>query len=134
MADRGLLSLDNIEELAKLTLPGGKPLEFVLAVPGRRYGDFTEILEPIQARAREAVTEIIEETRWEGHRLVVAHNPERALEQTALRRKRVAALEVRAAQLAGKLDGQDAGEVRRGRKLSDSGAKARCKRPIRDVY
>ena len=133
VADRGLLSLDNIEELAKLTLPGGKPLEFVLAVPGRRYGDFTEILEPIQARAREAVTEIIEETRWEGHRLVVAHNPERALEQTALRRKRIAALEVRAAQLAGKLDGQDAGEVRRGRKLSDSGAKARFYHEVCDA-
>ena len=133
VADRGLLSLDNIEELAKLALPGGKPLEFVLAVPGRRYGDFTEILEPIQARAREAVTEIIEETRWEGHRLVVAHNPERALEQTALRRKRIAALEVRAAQLAGKLDGQDAGEVRRGRKLSDSGAKARFYHEVCDA-
>ena len=125
VADRGLLSLDNIEELAKLALPGGKPLEFILAVPGRRYGDFTETLEPIQAKAREATTEIIEEACWEGHRLVVAHNPERALEQTELRRRRIAALEARAAQLAGKLDGQDAGEVRRGRKLSDSGAKAR---------
>ena len=125
VADRGLLSLDNIEELAKLALPGGKPLEFILAVPGRRYGDFTEMLEPIQAKARKATTEIIEEARWEGHRLVVAHNPERALEQTELRRRRIAALEARAAQLAGKLDGQDAGEVRRGRKLSDSGAKAR---------
>ena len=125
VADRGLLSLDNIEELAKLALPGGKPLEFILAVPGRRYGDFTETLEPIQAKAREATTEIIEAARWEGHRLVVAHNPERALEQTELRRRRIAALEARAAQLAGKLDGQDAGEVRRGRKLSDSGAKAR---------
>ena len=125
VADRGLLSLDNIEELAKLALPGGKPLEFILAVPGRRYGDFTEMLEPIQAKARKATTEIIEEARWAGHRLVVAHNPERALEQTELRRRRIAALEARAAQLAGKLDGQDAGEVRRGRKLSDSGAKAR---------
>jgi hypothetical protein len=133
VADRGLLSLDNIEELAKLALPGGQPLEFVLAVPGRRYNDFIEILEPIQAKAREASTEIIEEARWEGHRLVVAHNPERALEQTDLRRKRIAALEARAAQLAGKLDGQDAGEVRRGRKLSDSGAKARFYHEVCDA-
>ena len=133
VADRGLLSLDNIEELAKLALPGGKPLEFILAVPGRRYNDFTEILEPIQAQARDATTEIIEEARWEEHRLVVAHNPERALEQTELRRKRIAALEARAAQLAGKLDGQDAGEVRRGRKLSDSGAKARFYHEVCDA-
>ena len=34
-------------------------------------------------------------------------------------------MQSRAQHLAGKLDGQDAGEVHRGRKLSDSGAKAR---------
>ncbi|CQR33407.1 hypothetical protein THICB6_20035 [Thiomonas arsenitoxydans] len=33
--DRGLLSLDNIEELRRITLPDGQPLEFILAVPGR---------------------------------------------------------------------------------------------------
>ncbi len=129
VADRGLLSLDNIEALAKLVLPGGqqsaRPLEFILAVPGRRYGEFTEILESLQARAVSAPAETIEEARWQGWRLVVAHDPARAVEQTALRSRRIAALQARAEQLAGKLDGQDAGEVKRGRKLSDSGAKAR---------
>lgn len=33
VADRGLLSLDNLEEFAKLALPSGQALEFVLAVP-----------------------------------------------------------------------------------------------------
>jgi hypothetical protein len=55
----------------------------------------------------------------------VAHDPARAQEQTALRATRIAALQARAQHLAAKLDGQDAGAVHRGRKLSDSGAKAR---------
>jgi transposase len=125
VADRGLLSADNIEELCQLEAASGKPLEFILAVPGRRYGDFVELLQPLRAKMQAATGEVIDEVRWQGHRLVVAHNPERAREQTQLRRHRIAELEARAAQLAGKLDGQDAGAVHRGRKLSDSGAKAR---------
>jgi len=125
VADRGLLSVDNIEQLAEFRAAGGKPLEFILAVPGRRYGEFVELLQPLRAKMEAATGELIDEVRWQGHRLVVAHNPERAREQTQLRRNRIAELEARAAQLAGKLDGQDAGEVHRGRKLSDSGAKAR---------
>jgi hypothetical protein len=34
VADRGLLSSDNLEELKTITLPGGGKLEFILAVPG----------------------------------------------------------------------------------------------------
>ena len=125
VADRGLLSLDNMDELSKMKLPSGQSLEFILAVPGRRYGEFVDILGEFQKRAGAAEEEIIEETRWNGLRLVVAHSPEQAREQTQLRRDRIDQLQVKAAQWAGKLDGQDAGEVRRGRKLSDSGAKAR---------
>lgn len=125
VADRGLLSVDNIDELCRLKDSGGKPLEFILAVPGRRYGEFVELLQPLRAKMDAATGEVIDEVRWQGHRLVVAHHPERAREQTQLRRQRIAELEARAAQLAGKLDGQDAGEIHRGRKLSDSGAKAR---------
>ena len=51
VADRGLLSLDNIDELGKVKLPGGQPLEFILAVPGRRYGEFASLLSDFQARA-----------------------------------------------------------------------------------
>lgn len=68
---------------------------------------------------------MIEELRWKGHRLVVAHHPEQAQVQTQRRRDRIAALQERAQALAGKLDAQDAGEAKRGRKLCDSGAKAR---------
>lgn len=46
VADRGLLSTDNLADLQAITLPGGGTLEFILAVPGRRYGDFVELLAP----------------------------------------------------------------------------------------
>jgi transposase len=134
VADRGLLSLDNIEALAKLHVAGDRPLEFILAVPGRRYGEFVELLAPMGARIAQASEEVVEEARWQGHRLVVAHNPVRATEQTQERLARIHALEGRAGQLAGKLDAQDEGKVQRGRKLSDSGAKARFFHEVSDAH
>jgi transposase len=134
VADRGLLSVDNLAELTRITLPNAQPLEFVLAVPGRRYGEFVELLAPLHDAAEALASQTITESRWEGHRLIVAHDPVRAQEQTALRASRIAALQVRAEQLAGKLDGQDSGEVHRGRKLSDSGAKARFFHEVAEAH
>ena len=134
MADRGLLSLDNIDELGKIKLPSGQALEFILAVPGRRYGEFVDVLQAFQARAVAAEQEIIEETFWHGLRLVVAHHPQRAKEQTLLRQQRIASLEAQAKQWAGKLDGQDSGQAGRGRKLSDSGAKARLYHAVKEAH
>ena len=45
VADRGLLSLDNLETLQGIGLANGQPLEFILAVPGRRYSEFVEWLD-----------------------------------------------------------------------------------------
>jgi transposase len=134
VADRGLLSLDNIEALSVLCLGGSRALEFILAVPGRRYGEFADILEPLSARVAASEEESIEEAQWQGLRLVVAHNPQQAAEQTAQRRARIAKLQQRAEQLAGKLDAQDGGKVQRGRKLSDSGAKARFFHEVSDAH
>ncbi|HNM41350.1 MAG TPA: IS1634 family transposase [Giesbergeria sp.] len=134
VADRGLLSLDNIEELGKVKLPGDRVLEFILAVPGRRYGDFVELLQDFQRKAADAADEVIGEVKWEGLRLVVAHQPDKAKEQSQLRNARIAEIETKAAQWAGKLDGQDAGEHARGRKLSDSGAKARLYHEVCDAH
>ena len=75
-----------------------------------------------------------EETRWHGWRLVVAHDPQRAKEQTQLRRERIAALQEKAQAWAGKLDGQDAGVKAKGRKLSDSGAKARLYHEVCEAH
>jgi transposase len=134
VADRGLLSLDNLEELGKIKLPSDQALEFILAVPGRRYGEFTDVLQAIQVKAAAAAQEIIEETRWQGLRLVVAHHPQRAAEQTQLRNERITALQEQAQQWAGKLDGQDAGKKAKGRKLSDSGAKARLYHAVCEAH
>ncbi len=134
VADRGLLSLDNIDELGKVTLPSGQALEFILAVPGRRYGEFVDVLQEFQTRAATAEQEIVEESSWHDLRLVVAHHPQRAKEQTELRRQRMAALEAKAQAWAGKLDGQDSGQTSRGRKLSDSGAKARLYHEVKEAH
>ncbi|MFN9451842.1 MAG: IS1634 family transposase [Rubrivivax sp.] len=134
VADRGLLSVDNLSDLNRIALPSGQPLEFVLAVPGRRYGEFVELLEPLHDAACAQSGQTISESRWEGHRLIVAYDPARAQEQMALRASRVAALQARAEQLASKLDGQDAGDIHRGRKLSDSGAKARFFHEVAEAH
>lgn len=134
VADRGLLSLDNVDELRKVMLPSGQALEFILAVPGRRYGEFAKTLKEFQSKVTDAQEEVIDETRWNELRLVIAHNPEQAREQTKLRRERIAAILAKANQWAGKLDGQDAGDVNRGRKLSDSGAKARLYREVSEEH
>ena len=82
----------------------------------------------------DASCEVIEETRWGEHRLVIAHDPVNAQEQSAQRQGKIDALHARAAELAGKLDAQDDGLVRRGRKLSDSGAKARFFHEVSDAH
>src|SRR5690606_2458401 len=69
--------------------------------------------------------EVIDEQRWNGLRLVVAHDRARAAEQTAKRNATIADLEAQAAQWVGKLDAQDAGSRSRGRALSDGGVRAR---------
>ena len=135
VADRGLLSLDNLEELGKISLPNSSSaLEFILAVPGRRYNEFADLLQGIQTRASTAQQEIIEEARWQGLRLVVAHHPQRAAQQTQLRNERIATLQEKAQQWAGKLDGQDAGVKAKGRRLSDSGAKARLYHAVCEAH
>lgn len=92
VADRGLLSLDNVVELRKVMLPNGQPLEFILAVPGRKYGEFVQILKDFQSKACDAKEEIVDETRWNELRLLIAHNPGLAQEQTKLRRERIATI------------------------------------------
>ena len=44
VADRGLLSLDNLEALQAIRLANGQALEFIIAVPGRRYHEFADVL------------------------------------------------------------------------------------------
>ena len=134
VADRGLLSLDNLEALSEIRLQSGEPLEFVLAVPGRRYSEFAELLDAFQAQCVDAEQEIVGELPWRGLRLVVAHDPDVAKDAQALRRERIEALEAQASAWVGKLDAQDAGVKARGKKLSDSGAKARLYHAVKEAH
>ena len=135
VADRGLLSLDNLEALSAIQLDSGEPLEFVLAVPGRRYGEFAEVLRPFhEAQCVAATEEVIGELPWRDYRLVVAHRPDVAAEQGALRSERIKHLEEQAALWAGKLDAQTEGITAKGRKLSDSGAKARFYHAVKEAH
>lgn len=125
VADRGLLSLDNLAALQAVRLASGQALEFILAVPGRRYAEFAEVLATFAPTPAPAATaEVIDEVTWQGLRLVVAHDPVRAAQQTQRRNAQIQALTAQADQWAGKLDRQDAGVRHRGRKLSDRGATA----------
>ena len=133
VADRGLLSLDNLEALSEIRLESGKPLEFVLAVPGRRYSEFADLLRDFQRRCEAAEREIVDELPWRGLRLIVAHHPELARQAQTLRHERIETLETRANTWVGKRDAQDAGLKARGKKLSDSGAKARLYHAVKDA-
>jgi len=133
VADRGLLSLDNLDALSEIWLGSGEPLEFVLAVPGRRYSEFVDLLRPFhEHQCVKAAEEVMGELAWRDLRLVVAHDPQVATETQKLRREKIQALEDQAAAWVGKLDAQDAGVKARGKKLSDSGAKARLYHAVKD--
>ncbi len=135
VADRGLLSLDNLEALKAVRLASGKPLEFIIAVPGRRYNEFIDLLEPFHAQQCTAATqEVISEHAWNDLRLVVAHDPVTAATKTQQRNQRIDTLIRQADQWSGKLTEQDEGVKHRGRKLSDSGAKARFYHAVSEAH
>ncbi|MGP3699903.1 IS1634 family transposase [Rhodobacter sp. NSM] len=128
VADRGLLSLDNIDALTTLADQGGRKLEFILAVPARRYG---ELVETFRGLAFDEVG--LAEARFVGHRLIVAHDPLRGAEQSEKRRARIAELEALAERMVGKLNAQDAGQSDRGRRASDRGAYSRFTRAVAEA-
>jgi len=126
VADRGLLSLDNVAALEELGRAQGVCVDYILAVPARRYSAFADILREVQPALDSADgpvdQDVITETLWEERRLVIAHNAARAAEQTGARQSIIAELDALGDALARKLDAQDAGENGRGRRSSDRGA------------
>ena len=133
VADRGLLSLDNLEQIGEIRV-GPHPLEFILAVPARRYGDFEDILGDFHRDScHGAEQEVVGAFLWHGKRLIVAHRSDLAQALGARRDARIKDLEDEARRLTGKLDDQDAGRRSRGRKLSDAGVTARFYRAVGDA-
>ncbi len=142
IADRGLLSVNNLDELAALqaTLRAqGREVavDYILAVPASRYSDFAESLAAMAAR-QPASTAWVDETQWatsqgQSRRLVVSHDPEVAARRTLQRQASIDELIALGQQWSGKLDEQDAGQRSRGKPLSDSGAKARFYHAVKDA-
>ncbi len=128
VADRGLLSLDNIRDLTDTADQGGRKLEFILAVPARRYADLVETFQELTLDEAGFA-----ESSFANHRLIVAHDPLRAEEQSAHRRKRIAEVEAMAEKSVEKLDAQDAGQTARGRRASDRGAYSRFTRAVAEA-
>jgi hypothetical protein len=129
VADRGLLSLDNIQHLTEMADQGGRKLEFILAVPARRYSDLVKTFQDFDFSDGNG----LREASFEGHRLIVAHDAKRALEQGESRRARIAELEAMGNAMVAKLDRQDAGKRSKGRKASDRGAYSRFVRAVGDA-
>lgn len=135
VADRGLLSTNNLADLQAIVLPSGNKLEFILAVPGRRYSDFVELLGPFHAaQCASATQEVLGETVWDDLRLVIAHDPGVALEAGTKRDVRIGELKKQADQWVGKLDAQDDGQKLRGRRLSDGGARAKFYHEVAEAH
>lgn len=149
VADRGLLSLNNLQEIEalqnKLRQDGREvTLDYVLAVPAARYGEFKDELQQLDAqhdRTQAWVAEMTwkrEASRQPEHapqryRLVLAHDPEAAQRRTQARREQIAEFVALGEQWGGRLDAQDTGQRRRGRPLSDSGAKARLYHAVKEA-
>lgn len=129
VADRGLLSLDNIHHLTDIADKDGRKLEFILAVPARRYGDLVETFQGFDFRTGDG----LREARFEGQRLIVAHDAARAVEQGEARRARINELEAMGDAMVTKLDQQDEGKSAKGRRASDRGAYSRFVRAIADA-
>lgn len=138
IADRGLLSVSNIEELGKLQAQLKKDgrdvaIEYILAVPAARYGDFADDLKLLSG-AQAPDQQWCAETKWQDNRLVVAHDPVAAARRGQVRNKTIAELVAMGQQCSGKLDGQDAGQRAKGRPMSDSGTKARFYHAVKDAH
>ena len=147
VADRGLLSVGNLEELDKLQAQlkaDGRDvaLEYILAVPAARYGDFADDLSRLsdaQTKESPAIQAWCAETKWQKKRLVVAHDPEVAARRGAARDKTIAELLAMGQQCSDKLDGQDESQrvgkkKGKGRPMSDSGTKARFYHAVKDAH
>jgi len=144
IAERGLLSTTNIEELGKLQAQLKKDgrvvaVEYILAVPAARYGDFADDLKKLH-EAQDNTQEWCAETQWKNSRLVVAHDPVATARRTTARDKTIAELLKLGQQCSVKLDEQDESQragikkKSKGRPMSDSGTKARFYHAVKDAH
>jgi hypothetical protein len=127
VADRGLLSLDNVAQIEATAKELSRPIDFILAVPIRRYGDLADEVIKLD------VDDEVVETRFGEHRLIVSHDPVNAARSKDRRRKKLDEVLAAGDRLASKLDRQDKGITERGRRASDRGAYSRFHRMVAEA-
>lgn len=125
VADRGLLSLDNLAEIEALQTPDGQPVDYILAVPGRRYGEFADLIKAT------GLSGGLGETTWQSRRLIIAHDDDRALAQRTARNEHIARIEAEGQRMAQRLDDDEACTPQRGRKSSDRRAYVRFSEAVK---
>lgn len=130
VADRGMLSNDNLETIEGLELPNKKPVQYVVAVAARTFREMTKDVEGLheelvaECRAT-GCDEAVRESQLDNRRLVVAHSAKIAKQARRTRAKNLVKALREARRLVNKLNLQDAGERLRGRPITDDGAKIR---------
>lgn len=127
VADRGMLSNDNLETIEGIKLPSGKPAQYVVAVAARTFRDMTKDVERLHeellAETRTTGVESVRESQLGTRRLVVAHSAEIARRARRTRAQNLVKVLREARRASTKLEAQDAGQRGRGRPLTDDGAK-----------
>lgn len=125
IADRELLSLDNLAQIEAMQTAKGEPLEYILAVPGRRYGEFADLV------TATPLAEGLGETTWQARRLVIAHDEDRAQAQHTARKATIAEIEAEGERMAKRLDAADAGLPLKGRRSNDRRAYLRFSEAVK---
>lgn len=138
IADRGMLSLDNLEIIEGLRLANGRAVEYIVAVSARRYGEWVQpVIDchgELQQQSRASGQEVFTAFAAEGERRwVVAHDPVRLRHSRRQRARRLNPVLRQAAALERKLCAQDQGRPGRGRRLSDHGARLQLAQAISEA-
>jgi transposase len=137
VADRAMLSVDNIDALESLGERQGVEVDFILAVPARRYSEFKSDVPQwhteLEASSAKSGEPSVTQSTFQSRRLIIAHDPVRAAEQGRARRDRIEALCQFGDQLAERLDRQDQGKPGRGRRATDRRAYARFQKAVSDA-
>jgi transposase len=127
VADRGMLSNENLETIEGIKLPNGRPAHYVVAVAARTFREMTKDVETLHedlvAESRDTGAEAVRESELGTRRLVVAHSATIAKRARRTRARNLVKVLRAARRFAAKLDAQGAGRRSRGRPLTDDGAK-----------
>ena len=98
----------------------GRSLEFIFAVPARRYADFVPTFRDLN------YDEVgLAEGTFADHLLIVTHDPLCAKTQSNRRRSKIVELEEMAIKMVARHNAQEEDKTVRGRRASDRGAYSR---------